>query len=74
MKQQSSEDTKQQSKKNDLHYSVTIDATFGSELQHTVATCLLDHFLAAWKAEAESYHKKSSVTIIRGSETAPASA
>jgi hypothetical protein len=59
-----------QMKKRDFQYSVTIDATFGSEIQHTVGMRLLDQFLATWKDEAESRHKKNSITIIQGSEFA----
>jgi hypothetical protein len=45
---------------------VTIDATFGSEMQCTVAIRLLDQFLAAWKEATESHHKKNSIRIIQG--------
>lgn len=54
-----------------LRHSVTIDARFGSEMQRTVAMRLLDQFLAAWKEAAESHHRKNSIRIIQGSESAP---
>ena len=57
-------------KKSVLRHSVTIDAMFGSEMQRTVAMRLLDQFLAAWKEAAESHHKKNSIRIIQGSESA----
>jgi hypothetical protein len=57
-------------KKSGLRLSVTIDARFGSEMQRTVAMRLLDQFLAAWKEAAESHHKKNSIRIIQGSESA----
>jgi hypothetical protein len=55
-------------KKSDLRHSVTIDARFGSDLQCTVAMRLLDQFLATWKEDAESRHKKASIRIIHGTK------
>jgi hypothetical protein len=60
---------KQGTKKSALHYSVTIDAKFGSDMQRTVAVRLLDQFLAVWKEAAESRHKKNSIRIIQGNES-----
>ena len=57
-------------KRSGLRHSVTIDARFGSEMQGTVAMRLLDQFLAVWKEAAESHHKKNSIRIIQGSESA----
>jgi hypothetical protein len=67
---QDSEQTGPIKKKSDLRLSVTIDARFGSDIQCTVAMRLLDQFLATWKEDAESRHKKNSISIIRGTEPA----
>jgi len=67
---QDSERTGPIRKKSGLRYSVTIDARFGSDLQRTVATRLLDQFLATWKEDAESRHKNNCIRIIH--ETEPA--
>jgi hypothetical protein len=55
-------------KKSDLRQSVMIEASFGSEIQCTVAMRLLDQFLAAWKEATESHHKKNSIRIIQERE------
>jgi hypothetical protein len=62
---------KQRTKKSALHYSVTIDAKFGSEIQRTVALRLLDQFLAVWKEDAESRHRNNSISIIQGTAPPP---
>lgn len=62
---QDSERTGPIKKKSDLRHSVTIDARFGSDIQRTVAMRVLDQFIATWKDEAESRHKKTSVRISR---------
>jgi hypothetical protein len=54
-------------KRSALRHSVTIDATFGSEMQRDVALRLLDQLLASWKEMAESHHKKNVIKIIRES-------
>jgi hypothetical protein len=71
---QHSERKKPTAKKAGSRHSVTIEARFGSEMQHTVAVRLLDQFLAAWKEATESHHKKNSIRIIRGSESVSGSA
>jgi len=68
---QDSERQKPTAKKGGVRLSVAIDARFGSEMQRAVAMRLLDQFLTAWKEAAESHHKKNSIRIIRGSESAP---
>ena len=65
-----SERKKPTTEKSGMHHSVTIDARFGSEIQRIVAMRLLDQFLAAWKEATESHHKKNSIRIIQGSESA----
>jgi len=67
---QDSERKRSSAKKSGLHYSVAIDAMFGSEMQRTVAMRLLDQFLTAWKEAVESHHKKNSIKIIQGSQSA----
>jgi hypothetical protein len=47
-----------------LHYSVTIEAMFGSALQRDVAKKALDRMLASWKSIVEAHHKKNYVKII----------
>lgn len=67
---QDSERTGPIKKKSDLCHSVTIDARFGSEIQCTVAMRLLDQFLATWKEDAESRHRKNAIRIIHQTEPA----
>ena len=67
---QNSERTGPIKKKSDLRHSVTIDARFGSDIQCTVAMRLLHQFLATWKEDTESRHKKNSIRIIHGTEPA----
>jgi hypothetical protein len=42
---------------------ITIDASFGSDMQRDVSMKVLKEFLDAWKANVESAHKKNKVTI-----------
>jgi hypothetical protein len=53
-----------------LHATVTIDVTFGSDIQRDVSLRVLNHFLAAWKDNVESAHKRNSVTIEEDRESA----
>lgn len=46
-----------------LHVSITIDATFGSEIQHDVSVKVLRQFLDAWTQNVEESHKKNKVAI-----------
>jgi len=46
-----------------LHVSITIEATFGSEIQRDVSVKVLKEFLEAWTQNVESSHKKNKVTI-----------
>jgi len=42
---------------------VTIEASFGSDLQRDTALKTLADLLAVWKREVESRHKKNKITI-----------
>jgi hypothetical protein len=44
--------------KSTLTHSITIRATFGSEMQRDIAVRTLTEMLAAWKGGVESRHKK----------------
>jgi hypothetical protein len=74
MKTMQDSDRKGPTAKKSLRRSVTIDASFGSEMQRTVAMRLLDQFLVAWKEAAESHHKNNSIRIIQENESASRSA
>lgn len=50
-------------KKSGLRYSVTIEATFGSDHQHAVAMKVLRGLLPAWKRNVESHHQKNVITV-----------
>lgn len=45
-----------------LQVSITIEATFGSEIQRDVSVKVLKQFLAAWTQNVEASHKKKKVT------------
>jgi hypothetical protein len=47
---------------------LTIQATFGSDIQRDVAIKVLDQFLEAWKENVESAHKMNKVTISRSDD------
>jgi hypothetical protein len=46
-----------------LHVSITIEATFGSDVQRDVSVKVLKQFLEAWAQNVESSHKKNKVAI-----------
>jgi len=46
-----------------LHVSITIEATFGSEIQRDVSVKVLKQFLEVWTQNVESSHKKNKVGI-----------
>ena len=46
-----------------LTATVTIEATFGSEIQRDVTVKVLREFLDAWKQNVESNHKRNRVRI-----------
>jgi hypothetical protein len=48
---------------NDKIQRITIDTSFGSDIQREVSMKVLKEFLAAWKANVESAHKKNKITI-----------
>lgn len=43
--------------------TVTITATFGSDLQRDVAMRILRKMLAEWETETEGHHQKNRVSI-----------
>jgi acetyl-CoA carboxylase carboxyltransferase component len=45
---------------------ISIEATFGSEIQQSVGTRTLRILLESWKANIEASHKKNIITIIHG--------
>ena len=54
-----------------FHISVTIDATFGSEIQRDVSMKVLKQFLAAWMENVKSAHKKNHVAVTVNEGAAP---
>jgi hypothetical protein len=46
-----------------LSATVTIEATFGSEIQRDVSVKVLREFLDAWKQNVESSHKRNRIRI-----------
>ena len=50
--------------------TVTITASFGSEMQRDVAMRILRKVLAAWEAETERLHQKNRVSIAYGHDAA----
>ena len=49
--------------KDELSRTITIEATFGSEIQRDVAMRVLRQFLSAWRENVESAHKEKKVAI-----------
>jgi hypothetical protein len=47
-----------------LTETITITATFGSDMQRDVAMKILRQMLAAWESETEAHHQKNRVTIV----------
>ena len=51
--------------------TVTISATFGTEIQRDVSLRVLEHFLKAWQDNVESAHKGNTLSIeVEGDEAA----
>ena len=46
-----------------LNYRISIEASFGSDIQRDVPLRVLREFLEAWNANVESAHKKSEIII-----------
>jgi len=46
-----------------LHHVITVDASFGSDIQRDVALRTFRHMLMVWKETVEASHKKNKVTI-----------
>ena len=49
-----------------LTETITITATFGSEMQRDVAVKVLRQILAAWACETEEHHQKNRIGIVYG--------
>jgi hypothetical protein len=47
-----------------LTETVTITATFGSDMQRDVAMTILLQMLAAWQSETEAHHRKNCIDIV----------
>ena len=46
-----------------LQHVITVDASFGGDIQRDVALRTFRHMLMVWKETVETSHKKNKVTI-----------
>lgn len=66
-----SKTTESRPKRNDLRRFITVDATFGSEFQRTVAMRALREFMGSWKDVVESRHQRNTINIAYGDGSVP---